>query len=219
MAAPRTKRTEQAAATRRALVATATQLFVEKGYVATGTDEIVTRARVGTRGALYHHFPDKQALFEAVFVAVHRELAHDINAQVDHIARADALEDLRSRILVFLDTVVERADVRALLTEGPVALGWRRFRAIEFAYGAEPIKSALDRAVADGVIAPVPTGRLATLVVAAVDAAALEIAEAARPKAAKAEVSRALDAFVTGLRTSPASHASSLKGSQRSGDD
>jgi AcrR family transcriptional regulator len=177
-------------------------LFVENGYAATSTDEIVKRAGVGTRGALYHHFSDKQELFEAVFVAVHRELAHDIATRVDHDAK-DALDQLRSRILAFLDTVVERADVRALLTEGPVALGWHRFRAIEFAYGAEPIKTLLDGAVREGAIAPVPTRPLATLVVAAVDAAALEVAESRHPKAAKADVSRALDAFVTGLRTSP----------------
>jgi AcrR family transcriptional regulator len=202
MGPPSTKRVEQKEATRRALVSTATELFVEKGYAATSTDEIVTRAGVGTRGALYHHFADKQALFEAVFVEVHAQLARDINERVDHRSK-DALDELRSRILVFLDVVVERADVRALLTEGPIALGWRRFRAIEFGYGTKPMKAALDRAARDGIITPAPTARLATLLIAAVDAGALEIAEAARPNAAKAEVSRALDAFVTGLRAKP----------------
>lgn len=200
--APRTKRAEQAEATRRALVTAARELFVEKGYGATGTDEIVARAGVGTRGALYHHFADKQALFEAVFEAVETELTDDISRRLGRFS-GDEIEHLRSRVVVFLDTVVERPDVRALLIEGPAALGWRRFRAIELSSGAEPIRGLLDRAVEAGTIAAVPTDRLALLVIAAVDAAALEIAESDGVAEARAEVGVALDAFLAGLRTAP----------------
>lgn len=61
------RRTAQAEATRAALIDAARELFVEKGYHDTGTEEIVLAAGVGTRGALYHHFTDKKALFEAVW--------------------------------------------------------------------------------------------------------------------------------------------------------
>ena len=56
------------------MIDAARDLFVEKGYHDTGTEEIVLAAGVGTRGALYHHFTDKQALFEAVFLTVEEEL-------------------------------------------------------------------------------------------------------------------------------------------------
>ena len=68
------RRAAQAEATRAALVAAARRLFVEKGYHRTGTEEVVAEAGVGTRGALYHHFADKQALFEAAFIAVEEDL-------------------------------------------------------------------------------------------------------------------------------------------------
>ena len=56
---------QRAAATRTRLVAAARALFAADGYAATGKGPILAAAGV-TRGALYHHFADKQALFAAV---------------------------------------------------------------------------------------------------------------------------------------------------------
>ena len=49
---------EQSQRTRDALVRAARALFAEKGFRATGTEEIVALAGV-TRGALYHQYEDK----------------------------------------------------------------------------------------------------------------------------------------------------------------
>ena len=68
-------RRERSAHTRNALIDAARALFVANGYFATGTEEIVARAGVGTRGALYHHFADKRELFLAVFDQIQAELA------------------------------------------------------------------------------------------------------------------------------------------------
>jgi len=64
---PPSLRAEQVAQTRRALVAAGRQLFGGNGFRATSVDDLAREARV-TTGALYHHFPTKTALFEAVFV-------------------------------------------------------------------------------------------------------------------------------------------------------
>ena len=62
------------------LLAAAREVFVEKGYSEASTPDIVKRAEV-TRGALYHHFKDKSALFASVVEAETNQLAADINAR------------------------------------------------------------------------------------------------------------------------------------------
>jgi AcrR family transcriptional regulator len=72
--APRkSRKTEQAEATRAAILAVARELFAEMGYANAGTEEVVKRARI-TRGALYHHFRDKEALFCGVYEVVLSDL-------------------------------------------------------------------------------------------------------------------------------------------------
>ena len=68
---------QYSASTKRALVDVAEELFTEHGYAATSLDAIVAGARV-TKGALYHHFSGKQALFEAVFERVEADAAQAI---------------------------------------------------------------------------------------------------------------------------------------------
>src|SRR5258708_11049429 len=67
-------RGERGQATRRQLVAAATTLFATRGYEATSIEAVLEEAGV-SRGALYHHFEDKRALFEAVLEAVATDLA------------------------------------------------------------------------------------------------------------------------------------------------
>src|ERR1700746_3335493 len=52
-------------ATRAALLDEATVLFAERGYAGPSLEDVASASQV-TRGAVYHHFASKQALFEAV---------------------------------------------------------------------------------------------------------------------------------------------------------
>ena len=61
-----TRRQEYAEQTRNALIEAATQRMVEQGYEATSIAQIAADVRV-SKGAVYHHFPDKRSLFKAVF--------------------------------------------------------------------------------------------------------------------------------------------------------
>jgi len=172
----------KAAETRGALISAARRLFIEKGYFATGTEEIVAAAGVGTRGALYHHFEDKRALFLAVFEQVEQDL---IATAGDIAPGGGAFEVLRGGLLGFLDASLTPEVQRVVLIDGPAVLGWQQWRALEERYGLGIIRSLLELAVSDGTLPPQPIDVLAHILLAAVDEAALFIANADYKQAAK----------------------------------
>ena len=181
-----------------ALVDAARKLFVAKGYFATGTEEIVTEAKVGTRGALYHHFADKQDLFLAVFHQVQADLAAATTAP----ERGDALDLLIGALQQFLDASADNADVQqVLLIDGPAVLGWDQWRRLEADYGLGAITAMLDAAVSERAIPKQPTAPLAHMLLAAVDEAALYIANAYDRRQARNETRRALGRLLDGLRS------------------
>ncbi len=185
-------------ATRAALVAAARKLFVAKGYFATGTEDIVAEAAVGTRGALYHHFADKQDLFRAVFDQVQTDLA----AATVINERDDPLDMLTAALQQFLDASAENPDVQqVLLIDGPAVLGWEQWRDLEAQYGLGAITAMLDHAVTQGVVAKQPTVPLAHMLLAAIDEAALYIANAEDRRQARNQARRALSQLLNGLRS------------------
>src|ERR1700709_1661621 len=93
-------RPDRGEATRDALVAAARALFAEHGYAGVGTEEVVRRAGV-TRGALYHHFRDKQDLFRAVFEQTEGEIMQTIISRVEGLA--DPMDELATGVRAFLD--------------------------------------------------------------------------------------------------------------------
>ncbi|MCW2524448.1 MAG: tetC 2 [Frankiales bacterium] len=194
-------RAEKAEATREAIIVAARRLFVEKGYFETGTEEIVAAAGVGTRGALYHHFADKRALFRAVFERVETDL---VTTATPDAARAtpapkDAYGRLREGLLGFLDASLTPEVQRILLIDGPAVLGWQEWRELEEQYGLGSIQGLLDLAVAEKTLSPQPTSVLAHVLLAAIDEAALYIANAEDPIAARDESVLTVDRLLGGL--------------------
>ncbi len=188
---------ERAESTRNALVTAARQLFVERGYHATSTEDIVGLADVGTRGALYHHFADKRALFVAVFEAVEEDLV--AAAATAMTGDTSPLETLRQGLLGFLDASLNPEVQRILLIDGPAVLGWRDWRAIEARYGLGGIRAMLEMAVADGSLPNQPLEVLAHLLLATADEAALYIANAEDPTAARNDAVASMDRLLSGL--------------------
>ena len=195
-------RVEQAAQTRSKLVATARRLFAERGYFSTGTTEIVVAAGVGTRGALYHHFEDKEALFAAVLEELEADLALTVGAMV---TGDSGFERLRQALLGFLDASLDGEVARILLIDGPAVLGWDRWREIEARHGLGAIGHLLRAGIEDGTIAAVAVAPSAHLLLSAADEAALFIAHARDPESARAEMGATLEALLSGL-AAPGSH-------------
>lgn len=171
-------------------------LFAHQGYFATGTEEIVAAADVGTRGALYHHFADKKELFEAVFEQVELDLA--TRAAVAVSGRS-GLARLTQGLEAFLDASVEPEVRRIILIDGPAVLGWEKWREIEARHGLGAIRHLLEEGAADGSMSVPDSQALAHMLLSVVDEAALYIAHAPAPRTARVHAGNALRALLSGL--------------------
>jgi AcrR family transcriptional regulator len=196
---------ERSTATRDALVAAARRLFVEKGYFDTTTEEIVVAADVGTRGALYHHFADKRALFLAVHEQVRAELVASASAQ----AEGDALARLRVGLLAFLEASLTPEVQRIMLIDGPAVLGPDEHGGDDSRDGLSIMRGLLKRAVAEDSLVPLPIEVMSQMLLAASQEAARFVANSDKPRAAKDQAKAAVNLLLDGLMTRPVRRAGS----------
>ena len=191
-------RQQQASATRTAIVAAARDLWSRQGFFATSTSDIVNAAGVGTRGAFYAHFADREGLFLAVFDEVHRRLAAAIEEAVP--PSDDPLTHLHTLLLTFLDLVVDAADAQALLVDGPAVFGAARWHRVEQARGLAPIEQLITAGIAAAVIEDQPVEPLAMILLMLVNDTALMIATADDPNVSRRDAGAALSRLISGLR-------------------
>ena len=165
---------EQSDKTRRALLDTARTIFTTQGYAATTTEEIVRRAGV-TRGALYYHFRDKAALFEAVFDEVRGEHIEALRT-IMATAEGDAWQRLMTWVGLTLERVMDPSVRRIVYLDGPAVLDWsseqRRAPAIAL------LREIIAPLMAAGVIERLPLDALARQLWALFFNAAVDIAQA-----------------------------------------
>lgn len=171
---------ERTDATRAALIAAARVLFERQGFAATGTPEIVAAAQV-TRGALYHHFADKTALFHAVCQQVAQEVADEIERRTRQSRKP--LNALVNGANAYFAVMAEAGRARLLLLEAPAVLSAEQLMALSHIAGFGALKEGLSDALGEGSGDSVPLHELSVVLSAAFDRAALAIArgEAAGP--------------------------------------
>lgn len=121
----RTRRQRFSDSTKRALVDVAERLFTEHGYSATSLDAIVAGADV-TKGALYHHFSGKQAIFEAAFERVESRATAGIAQATE--GHQDPWLKAQAGLRAFLDAVQEPGYRQIVISDGPSVLGHERYR-------------------------------------------------------------------------------------------
>ena len=193
---PARTQAERSATTRAALLAAGRQLFAERGFAGAGREEIAERAGV-TRGALYHHFATKQDLFVAVVEDLEDELGQRLVAAAS--AGADPLAELRLGCQAFLDAALDPAVRRIVLLDAPAVLGWQAWRELDERFGLGLIKMVLDSVMASGLIDTQPVDPLAHMLLAALNEAAMLVAQADDPSAARAEVGASVDRLLARL--------------------
>lgn len=197
-AGPRRTNEERTRQTREALLRAARTLFVENGYAATGTPEIVRRSEV-TRGALYHHFQDKTDLLRAVITQEALEVATHIDRH--SATRENALDALVDGAAAYFDAMSVPGRARLLLIEGPAVLGHAEMRRIDSASGGASLRQGLSHALDPDGGRSLPISELSEVLSAAFDRAALAIAEGGAPD----RYSAAMQLLLAALSKAPAS--------------
>ncbi|MER7816663.1 TetR/AcrR family transcriptional regulator [Streptomyces sp. NPDC096153] len=173
-----TTRARQRELTRGALVRESRRLFAAEGYAAVGLAEIVRAAGV-TKGALYHHFDGKAALFRAVLEEVQQEVAGRVAAAAG--AEDDPWARLTAGCRAFLTAGTDPEVQRIMLLDGPAVLGWNEWRALDEAASARHLTEALAGLTAAGEIPPQPVEPLTRLLSGAMNEAALWLASSHGP--------------------------------------
>lgn len=196
------KQAERREATRGAIIRAATDLFGRNGFAATSVDQLAEKAGVA-KGAVYHHFDNKEALFEAVFDAV----SQDVSAKVA-IAAAKAT-DLLASISVgtkaYFKICSEGAAGRIILGDGPVVLGWQKWREADSRHFGAVFPKILQAAMKQGLIDDQPVVPLTNLILGAVTEAAVACANSKTPAETGRRHAEALDRLLSGLRQTPSS--------------
>lgn len=193
------RRQQYSASTKRALVDVAEELFTENGYAATSLDAIVAGAQV-TKGALYHHFSGKQALFESVFERVESQAAKSIHDALK--GHRDPWEKALAGLRAFLDVVRQPTYRRIVIQEGPAVLGYARYREQEerstFANVLEIVTSVLRAGEWDLDEEMMQT--FARIFFGAMSSAGESVSGAEDPEAAAARVETAIGFILAGFQ-------------------
>jgi len=183
--------------TRAAIVKAAKRIFGERGFAATTMDDVAASARLA-KGALYHHFPKKEALFEAVFEQTSLELVSDL----DRISRAekDPLAAMAAGTLGYFTACSKGPTGQIILRDGPAVLGWERWREIDAKHFGGKFPRALAAAMDAGLIAKQPVEPLARLLLGAVTEAAVAVSAGPDIGRIGADYARAFRSLLDALR-------------------
>jgi AcrR family transcriptional regulator len=195
ISAPRNKNQQRGRSTRAHLLATATELFSQRGFENTSVELVLERAGA-SKGSLYHHFANKEALFEAVLDSVEAEVA----ASLVKAARGmdDPIEALRAACKAWLRLARDPLVRQVVLLDAPAVMGWDKWREIDDRHAFGILKQAVAQTPActqDGLSAEL----LAHLVLASVIEMAMVIARSEHPRKALSSAEVALDRVLSRL--------------------
>ena len=190
------KRAAQGRATRGQLIEVATGLFADHGYEGTSIEAVLTAAGV-SRGALYHHFAGKEALFEAVVSAVSEQVTVELTEAVKGCA--DPLDAMRTAAIAWIGLAADPVIQRVVLVDAPSVLGWDRWRAMDDGRTLGTMRAMLQAISDSGRLPAELVGPFSHMILAALDEITLVIARAPDSVAAVAEGRTAVEELLDRL--------------------
>jgi AcrR family transcriptional regulator len=189
---------ERSAATQQALVTAARRLWGERGYAEVGTPEIAEAAGV-TRGAIYHQYADKAALFRVVIEAMDVEIIERIEASVAAAQPKTPADTMHAMANAWLDIAAEPEVRRLMLVDAPSVIGWAEYREMSQSNSVEAAEQLLNAAIEAGQLRPQPVRPLALVLLGAFEEAAMYLARAEDPAQAREEVRAVVRDLIDGL--------------------
>jgi len=168
---------------RERILQAALEIFARKGYHRAIVDDIV-RASGTSKGAVYHHFPTKEALFLALVEEFSNHLATSVAEAIEN--RQGALGKVEGALQAALQTFAGHRELARILLLEAVSLGatYEAKRAEVHSRFAVLIKGYLDQAVGEGSIPPLDT-EIATLAwLGAINEVVIQWLHAGRPELA-----------------------------------
>ncbi|MFY9929904.1 MAG: TetR/AcrR family transcriptional regulator [Streptosporangiaceae bacterium] len=194
-------RERQAEATRQQLIDVARQLFTERGYAGTSIEDIIERAGVA-RGALYHHFPGKGALFAAVYQEVQAEVASAVVAAA--LTADDPAQAVHIGLSAFLDACLEPQFRQIVVLDSVPVLqrqAWEDDSTEHSEHSELDMLSLVLTPLAAAYLPGLDIEALAHVALGGLYGAALYIARSPEPVTARAAADVVLDTLITGLRS------------------
>jgi AcrR family transcriptional regulator len=189
---------ERSAATREALISAARRLWGERGYAEVGTPEITKVAGV-TRGAMYHQFADKAALFLEVVEAVEQDVMDRMATLVAASGATTPADAIRAAVDAWLEVSSDPEVRQLVLLDAPSVLGWAGFRDVAQRYSLGMTEHLLTEAIKAGQLARQPVRSLAHVLIGALDEAAMASATADDPERARGEIGQVLRRLIDGM--------------------
>jgi AcrR family transcriptional regulator len=190
------KRAAQGRATRGQLIEVATGLFADRGYEGTSIEAVLSSAGV-SRGALYHHFAGKEALFRAVLEALSERITEQLTEVISGCT--DPVEAVRTSALGWIDLAGDPVIQRIMLVDAPSVLGWEQWRAMDEGRTVGAMRAMLQAVSDTGRLPGELVGPFAHMILAALDEAAMVVARAPDSRVAVAEGRQAVEEFLARL--------------------
>lgn len=191
---------ERREATRKAVLRAAQRHFGSHGYNNVTVDQIANDAEVA-KGAIYHYFPTKEELFEAVVQAVAAEIQAQVRATT--VQQPDILRAMFAGNRAFFAACAKPQFAQIYLKDGPAILGWNRWREIDANHFGGMVRDGLLKAMELGVIAKRPVDPLVGLILGAVTEAAIACVSSENFSEAAEGYLEGLEAILNGLKPSP----------------